>query len=303
MLPNNYYKLPLLSVLYFLITCAEPVASKLPDGPQIPAIDDSSMISIITWNIEQFDESVTANTLDRVQLIMDSLDADFYCLQEIETKSPLINLVSELDRYSVIISDDTRYDHLAIVYKQDLFLPIITQSLFANDDYNYAGRPPLLINFAYISEGQEHYLNLINLHMKCCESEPSDLERRHDASQMLYDYLHQMHAWGDSNFVVVGDWNDDIHDTDGSGQYAFQAFLDDPGNYKFVTDSLAATQSVNNATFPSWNSFLDNILISKSLFDENRSSEVRTLRLDEIFGDYSSVVSDHRPVMWSFEPK
>ena len=288
--------------LFLLLSCAEPVPSKLPSGPQIPAIDDTASISIITWNIEKIDEYMTSKTVGRVRLIMDSLDADFYCVQEIERKSVLQEIIDGLDRYSVIISDATSLDHLAIVYKHDSFLPLFTENLFDYNDYNFAGRPPLMVSFGYTMYGQDQVINLIDLHMKCCEEKPSDLVRRHDAAIMLHEWMTDQMAWGDSNFIVVGDWNDDIHDPDGSGQYAFEAFLEDTDNYSFVTDSLAAIHSTRTASYPSWNSFLDNILISRSLFDEAITATVRTLRLDEVFGDYSTVVSDHRPVLWSFKP-
>ena len=292
--------LPLVAVLF--VTCAEPVISSISSGPRIPRIDDDTAISIITWNIREIDANVTQKTKDRVQLIMDSLDADFYCLQEIEQKSALQDIVDNLDRYSAIISNETRYDHLAIIYKNTSFLPVLTEDLFKNDDYNFAGRPPLMVNFIYSVGADEHILNLIDLHMKCCEANPSDLERRHAATNMLHDWLRDKLDWGDSNFVVVGDWNDDIYDTDGSGEYAFEALLEDPEHFYFVTDSLAATGTARNSSYPSWPSFLDNILISESLFDEYNNSTVEVLRLDEVFGDYTSVVSDHRPVLWSFTP-
>ncbi|MCF7824560.1 MAG: hypothetical protein K9N35_10365 [Candidatus Marinimicrobia bacterium] len=288
-------------MIALLVSCAEPVVSGGNTGPTIPSIDDDASISLVTWNIQDFPQS-GSKTIARVGLIMDSLDADFYCLQEIRDKSALQDVVNGLDQYSVIISDDTYYLHLAIIYKQEYFLPVDVTSLFVRDDDNFAGRPPLKIAFAYELAGKEQVLNLIDLHMKCCEEFPSDLERRHDASVMLHDYIASSGAEGDSNFVVLGDWNDDIHDPDNSGQYAFEPFLNDRENFYFVTDSLAATRSVRNASYPSWNSFLDNILISRSLFDEFTASHVKTLLLDEVFGDYTTVVSDHRPVLWSFKP-
>ncbi|MCF6237783.1 MAG: hypothetical protein L3J79_03055 [Candidatus Marinimicrobia bacterium] len=278
--------------------CAEPVESQIPAGPQIPSIDDSARISIVTWNIENFPQ-LGSRTIDRVGLIMDSLDADFYCLQEIQDKSALETIVDDLPQYSVIISDETSYMHLATVYKQDFFLPVFTENLFENNDYNFAGRPPLLVSFLYEQDGVEQVLNLINVHMKCCND---GIERRHQASAMLQDYLTTKMATGDSNFVIPGDWNDDIYDADQSGEYSFAAFLTDPDNFYYVTDDLAASGSAQNASYPSYPSFIDNILISRSLFDEYIGSEVRALRLDEVFSDYNSVVSDHRPVLWSFTP-
>ena len=286
------------SMSLFLFSCAEPVDSDLPDGPQIPSIDSDSNISIVTWNIENFPQ-LGSRTTDRVELIMDSLDADFYCLQEIQDKGALEDIVDNLNRYSVIISDETSFMHLAIVYKQDSFLPVFTESLFARDDYNFASRPPLLVSFLYEYGGREQTLNIIDVHMKCCND---GVERRHQASAMLNDYLSNKMAWGDSNFVISGDWNDDIYDPDNSGQYSFEAFLDDD-NFRFVTDSLAATGAAKDASYPSYGSLIDNILISRSLFDEEKHSTVSTIRLDEVFGDYGSAVSDHRPVVWSFKPQ
>jgi len=285
--------------LGLLVTCAEPVDSTLPTGPAIPAIDDSASITIVTWNIEHFPQAGSRTTA-RVQLIMDSLNADFYCLQEIEDKQALQGIVDQMDRYSVIISTETSYLNLAIVYKHASFLPIYTENIFAHDDYNFASRPPLLVNFAYAYQGVEQVLNLIDVHMKCCND---GVERRHNAVRMLHDYLTEKQAWGDSNFVVPGDWNDDIHDADSSGAYSFEAFLKDPANFSYATDSLAATHTESNASYPGYNSFIDNILVSRSLFDELKTSTIRTLRLDNIFGDYTSVVSDHRPVLWSFVPQ
>ncbi|NQV41694.1 MAG: hypothetical protein HQ506_05000 [Candidatus Marinimicrobia bacterium] len=286
-------------IALLLFSCAEPVDSTLPTGPQVPSIDSDATISIVTWNIENFPQQGTRTT-DRVELILDSLNADFYCLQEIQDKGALEDIVDQLDQYSVIISDETSFMHLAIVYKQDSFLPIFTENIYASNDYNFASRPPLLVSFLYEYGGSEQMLNLINVHMKCCND---GVERRHQASILLNDYLSNKMAWGDSNFVIPGDWNDDIYDADESGQYSFEAFLNDSDNFRFVTDSLAATKASRNASYPSYGSFIDNILISRSLFDEERQSSISTIRLDEVFGDYSSVVSDHRPVVWSFRPR
>jgi endonuclease/exonuclease/phosphatase family metal-dependent hydrolase len=288
------------TVVMVLYSCAEPVPSDLATGPQIPAIDGESSVSVITWNLKYFPQQSNRSE-DRVRLIMDSLDADFYCVQEIFDRPSFDDVVDGLDRYDVIYSNHD-YLALAIVYKHASFLPAQITHLFENDDDNFAGRAPLFVSFLYEQNGKNQIINLINLHMKCCEEKPSDLQRRHDASNMMHDWMTTAMAWGDSNFVVVGDWNDDIYDPDGSGAYAFEALLDDPDNFEFITDSLAATRTAANASYPSWPSFLDNMLVSRSLFDEARQGLVRTLRLDEVFGDYTTVVSDHRPVLWRFVP-
>lgn len=292
----------LLALLGLLLWgCAEPLPPS-PPGPNIPSIDDLTTMSLVTWNIERMDDEFSNTTRTRVRQILDSLDADIYCLQEIERSSELQAIVDELPRYTAIISEDTGWDNLAIIYKHDVVGLLHYESLFVYDDYNFAGRPPQLGTFGFNMQGKDHLLNVINLHMKCCERSPSDVERRHNASEMLHTYVTNAMAYNDSNFIMAGDWNDDMHDPDGSGLYAMEAFLEDPDNFLYVTDSLSETGSVQNASFPGWPSFLDHIMISRSLFDEFSQSRTEVLRLDEVFSDYSTHVSDHRPVLWSFTP-
>ena len=292
------YLLPIVLLVFLLAHCAEPNDPVEDTGPDIPSIDDTSSISIVTWNIKNFPQS-GGETVDRVQLVLDSLDADVYCLQEIQDKSALENLVGELDNYSVIISEETSFMHLAIVYKHEFLLHMETTDIFATSDYNFASRPPLWANFLFEADGNAQALNVINVHMKCCND---GIERRHDASQMLQNYLTTEIAAGDSNFIIAGDWNDDVHDPDSSGAYSFEAFLLDRQNFYFVTDSLAETRALKNMSYPGFSSLIDNILISRTLFDEYEPAGVRTLRLDEVFPDYGTVLSDHRPVLWSFTP-
>jgi len=100
---------------------------------------------------------------------------------------------------------------------------------------------------------------------------------------------------------VVGDWNDDL--STGSGASSFEAFMGDTTNFKFTTWGLAWASSNVNDSYPKWPSFLDNILITRSLFDENQTATTQTLRLDAYMSDYFSLVSDHRPVLYRFSPK
>ena len=77
------YLLPIVLLVFLLAHCAEPNDPVEDTGPDIPSIDDTSSISIVTWNIKNFPQS-GGETVDRVQLVLDSLDADVYCLQEIQ---------------------------------------------------------------------------------------------------------------------------------------------------------------------------------------------------------------------------
>ena len=94
-----------------------------------------------------------------------------------------------------------------------------------------------------------------------------------------------------------GDWNDQIDDV-GVVQ-SFTAFLDDPQNFRFATDRIAG--DVEQASYPSWPSFLDHILIGRGFFDEfENSSTIQTLPVADWLGSweaYELLISDHRPVL------
>lgn len=287
-------------LLLSLSTCAEPNDPQEDDnGPTIPSIDDSSNISIITWNIEHFPQAGSV-TIARVQLLLDSLDADIYCLQEIDNPVSLTSIIDKLEKYEVVHSPGDSYVR-STVYKPDV-VHLVSSSEFLNTyGYEFAWRPPFISEFEFEKDGRKQSLNVINVHLKAFGDRES-MERRHDATRLMHNYLSSSVAAGDSNFVIAGDWNDDMHDPDSSGAYSFEAFLNDPQNFYFVTDSLAATRSTRNASYPGYPSMIDNILISRSLFDEFDPLGVRVLRLDEKFSDYSTVLSDHRPVLWSFKP-
>ena len=105
----------------------------------------------------------------------------------------------------------------AIIYKWNSFELVNRMELFAENDYNFAGRPPLKCDFIYIPSGKK--ISMINLHMKCCDS---GLVRRKRASKMLYDYIDNELQKDHKNYIILGDWNDDLKDAD--GEHCFDPF-------------------------------------------------------------------------------
>ena len=95
----------------------------------------------------------------------------------------------------------------AKIYKKNEFKFIRDVEPFSDNDYNFAGRPPLRLDLFRYSDST--YYSIIDLHMKCCDS---GLNRRKNASEMLYSYLINEIESGYSNFIVLGDWNDDLKD-------------------------------------------------------------------------------------------
>jgi hypothetical protein len=105
----------------------------------------------------------------------------------------------------------------------------------------------------------------------------------------------QIGASDEKDFIVAGDWNDELDDP--PEQNAFGAFIDNP-DYEFLTWPLVGDSQ--SASYPSSGRLIDHILISEDALDEYYEGSVSTLRLDDELANYRSQVSDHRPVMAKF---
>ena len=132
--------------------------------------------------------------------------------------------------------------------------------------------------------------------MKCCDS---GLLRRKRASAMLHEYVSRENYDQDHLMLIVGDWNDDLRDAE--GEHCFTPFLDDH-RYKFAT--LDIVNDISQLTYPKapYQSFLDHILVSKSLVSPD-AYLVKTIPIDDYMGGFSiyeEYISDHMPVMLSF---
>ena len=258
-----------------------------------PNINNVNGLDIITWNCEFFPTSgdSTINALSEAVL---ELDADIIAFQEIKKRSWFSKLMSYLPEYNFIISQQSSFMDQAIIYKKDLFDLVGRKELFAENDYFFAGRPPLQCDLLLKSNNQK--LSIINLHMKCCDS---GLNRRKLAAEQLYNYLNNHLNKSLSNqFIVLGDWNDDLKDD--PGEHCFDLFLNDSSMF-FPT--LDITYDLKQATYPKepYVSFLDHILVSNTLID-NKNYLVKTLPFDDYMGSfkiYEEYISDHMPVLLS----
>ncbi|MCF7804144.1 MAG: endonuclease/exonuclease/phosphatase family protein [Candidatus Marinimicrobia bacterium] len=283
--------------LFLPLSCGQ--ITEVEDNPNdVPDLNGIAQVEIVTWNLEQFPLEGSA-TEDSVIKLMRGLNADIFCLQEIQNPAVLERVVSNLDNYAVYSSEFTDYMRLAVVYRVSDFDVWDVSELFVDDDYPFAGRPPLRVDFTFRG-ANEFPFTVINLHMKAF-GDPESIERRREAAGILHTYLDSVRAAGvDTNLVVVGDWNNDL--TNMSNANPYYIFWEDAEAYRFLTYDLATDASDFYDSYPGWPSFLDHILVSKALFDEAENNDVETLRLDDYMDRYLSVVSDHRPVSWQFIP-
>jgi len=135
--------------------------------------------------------------------------------------------------------------------------------------------------------------------MKCCDS---GLKRRQKAVAMLHEYISDEMDSGYENFIVLGDWNDDLKDKD--TEHSFHPFLNDKRFY-FVNEPLV--YDLSKASYPKepYVSYLDHIVVSRKMVPESKLNRAETLFIEDYIGGYSKYeryISDHRPVMLGFAP-
>lgn len=290
------YPLVLISIFF---SCASPTEQEnINSGSSVELLPDLNLengIEIVTWNIEFFPK-LGQRTMDSVQKIIKTLNADIYCLQEISSRNSFEELAESLTEYDFVISEDTDYLNLVVLYKKNDFTVRSQSSLFTNSVYEFAYRPPLRLEMTYLGQNAFDF-TLINMHLKCCNN---GYDRRKASVDILYDYLNNSVQSGIVNHIVVGDWNDDISDS--YNQNSFNIFLEDSDNYRYVTYDNAHSNTNIYDSFPSYPSFIDHIMISADLFEKEGSGDVQTIRLGDYISGYDEIISDHRPVVWRFVP-
>ena len=259
----------------------------------VPSINTDGL-EIITWNCEFF-PTAKDSTINALSEIINDLDSDIIAFQEIKQRGWFDKMMNMLPNYNYIISEQSSFMDQAIIFKKDVFDFVKRIEIFAEDDYNFAGRPPLQCDLIYKPLNKK--LSIINLHMKCCDS---GLLRRKKASKMLHDYLNTRMKDGHRNYIILGDWNDDLKDAE--EEHCFMPFILDD-NFIFPTYDI--TFDLSQSTYPKepYVSFLDHILITKSLINKNNSYIVKTLPIDDYMGGfeiYEKYISDHMPVLFSF---
>jgi len=260
----------------------------------VPNFSDLGKHNIATWNCEFF-PTAADSTIIALNEVINDMQLDIIAFQEIKERGWFYKLMQTLPDYSFVISKQSSFMDQAMIYKKDNYKLVKVTELFAESDYNYAGRPPLQCDI--YSKKDNRKISLINLHMKCCDS---GLNRRKKAAKMLYDYLdYKISENTDVGYIVLGDWNDDLKDAE--NEHCFNDFLNDD-RYFFPTFDI--TYDISQASYPKepYVSFLDHILVSKNLF--SNSYNIQTIKLDEFMGGfkvYENYISDHLPVLLSFD--
>ncbi len=284
-------------VFVILYSCGGSDTPTPPD-PDPETLDDCPVtvsdrtLDVVTWNVENFPQSTL--TPELVETIIETYNVDVIALQEITSTNEFNALVDRLQGWQGFATQVNNSNlMLGYLYKTSevtVFgtpINLYQEATTENNDAFTAFRRPYLMQLTH-TNGLS--VSLINIHLKCCNGSE---DRRRSASELIKSYI-------DTNLpndevVVLGDFNDEIVDTDN----VFQNFIDDAQNFRFSTLSIAQGPS-SEWSFPSFPSHIDQVLISNELFDNELSTEV--IKIDNCFSNYLSRVSDHRPVLIRFNP-
>ena len=259
------------------------------------SVGKDNLLDIMTWNMERFPLKGDTTMKAVAELIQD-LNVDIIGVQEVIKIGAFSEMMSWLPNYDFVISKQSSFLEQAIIYKKNMFTVLAQDEPFAMDDYYFAGRPPLVVDFLYHCGDVKKEICVVNMHLKCCGD---GLYRRQQSMKQLHGFLKEKSKNGKDNIIVVGDWNDQLQDT---GIYqSFSPFINDQENFLFVTSRIV--NDPNQQSYPSWPSFLDHIMIGRGYFDVfEKEGIVRSVNLDEWIGgweEYESIISDHRPILLS----
>lgn len=287
---KKYWVLSLLILVFSCGDGGETPATPDPDPETLencPVTVSSETLEVVTWNIENFPQSTLSSEI--VETIIETYDVDVIALQELTSMNEFNALVGQLDGWEGFITQVNNSNlMLGYLYKtsevtvSNTPINLFEEATSENDDAFTAFRRPYLMDITH-SSGLE--VSLINVHLKCCSGSE---DRRRNASALIKSYIDA--NLSNKEVIVLGDFNDEIVDTDN----VFQNFIDDGQNFRFSTLPIAQGPSAD-WSFPSFPSQIDQILISNELFDNEISTEV--IKVDNCLSNYSSRVSDHRPVL------
>ena len=298
---KNIYKSKLVDDLQFKTknNCNDDLGKMRRDDWQIPEINLDDRIEIITWNCEFFPTADDSTILALSEAVSD-LNPDIIGFQEIRRTGWFSKLMDQLPQYDFVVSKQSSFMDQAIIFRSSMFKFVKQIEPFAENDYNFAGRPPLQADLLYLCGEKIVPLSIVDLHMKCCDS---GLKRRQKASKMLYNYLSEKYDNGEKNIIVLGDWNDDLKDDENA--HCFHPFFDDDRFY-FVNRDIVYDEK--QASYPKkpYVSFLDHILVTTELIPKDTDITVKTIPMDEYMGGYpiyEQYISDHLPVLLSFPLK
>ncbi|WP_419800600.1 gliding motility-associated C-terminal domain-containing protein [Mucilaginibacter sp.] len=282
-------------------------------------------LEVVNYNIEWFGSTQaglgpTDKNLQEanIKTILSSIKADIFGLLEVVDIARLQRIVNAMPGYSMVVSDFGSYadnandpdyggaQKLAFVYKTAMFQNVkISDFLRCTEaqncpDFNYwsSGRFPYVMDADVTLNGVTKHVTFVLIHAKANTSPTlTSYNRRKSGADDLKAVLDANYPG--KNFVVLGDFNDDLNQTVTAGitppTTSYSSFTNDPANYFPLTLPLSIAGKKSTV---SYSSVIDNVIVSKTMntLYVNGTAEV----LNSVAGlvsNYSNTTTDHYPIL------
>ena len=258
----------------------------------VTRLGSPNTLDAATWNLENFPK--TATSAQTTADLIASMDLDLLGVQEIGSITAFEELLGRLPYHDGALSSHTyadgTYQKVGFIWRQDVLSATGIQNIFYGS-FDAFPRPPLLAKFhRQDGESPETFWG-ITLHLKAGGGD-EERDRRVLGVQKLYDYTSDLLDAEEGAYVILlGDFNERLDSSDGA--MVFEPYLNDATNYSFLTSGLHS-----GAFSHIWGrSLIDHIVVSRSFLADNATVEIMVPRLDQELGSYTTVISDHLPVV------
>lgn len=266
---------------------------RTPDGDAWDAEVERSALSVMTWNLEWFEDPKQGPADDAAQYaavrdILTTSGTTLVALEEVASEPAFARLLRDLPRYAGVLSGYDWVQRTALLWDSSAFELQAVRAISGFDD---AGRPPLEVRLRDKHDHSE--LLVVVIHAKA-QADAASYQKRAHLAQDLKTLLDMEHAA--TPLIVLGDFNDLLIGSITKGEDTpYRPFLDDPA-YFAPTRELDAP-GARERSFAT-GATVDHILVSDELAARVDPASVRVLRnaLIARYPDYTMRVSDHFPV-------
>ena len=309
------------------------------------SIDPASTLNVIDWNLNWFGTpDPTLGPTDKalqkknVGIVLSSLHADLYALEEVCDEQALDSIVATMPGYAVVVGQYGSYSNptipggpdalntvqkLAFVYNTTKVSVIRTDSLLTlgvtnpldpstryYNDWASGRFPYMLTANVTLSDNRggtnTRTMRFINVHAKANTAPVlTAYDRRANGASALDSLLKAQYPA--DNVMILGDFNDDLNTTITAGVNppitSWSAFtITDSALYTFPTQPLSPEGQHSDVNFTS---VIDNVILNDSMskFYLPASATVRS-DVATLVTNYGTTTTDHYPVFtqYSFTP-
>jgi endonuclease/exonuclease/phosphatase family metal-dependent hydrolase len=273
-----------------------------PADDIVTRVGSNNTLDMATWNIKFF--PITTGAIAAAADVITSMDVDIIAVQEIANESAFNQLLQRLPEHNGILSsqrfDDGSLQNVGIIYRCTNLVAKANTLRFTGDGYNFP-RSPLFVDFHYGPEDGGIDFTAIVVHLKAGEGGGPDddsSERRQRAianlERFVRDEVDGATSEAEENFVIIGDFNQQLDEADASN---FDPFQD---TSRYVIHTAALTGQRPGSFITSGSVILDHIVTTAGLAFYVGNSTPVIVAADEAFNDFRDDVSDHRPVALRF---